>query len=66
MSDYIIYIRKLRLPLVHKSVKDQYANNHWGTLTKHAQLDDNGDGISNEAPIPSGGDGALAGEVFLK
>ena len=48
-----------------KSVKDQYASNHWGTLTEHAQLDDNGDGVSHETPIPNGQDGALAEETFL-
>jgi hypothetical protein len=48
-----------------QSVKDQYANNHWGLLTEHAQLDDNGDGISNETPVPNGGDGALAEKTFL-
>jgi len=48
------------------NVRDQYINNSWGTLTEHAQIDDNGDDISNEAPVPAGGDGLLAGEIYLK
>jgi len=49
-----------------KSVQEQYANNNWGTLTEHAQLDDNGDGISHESPIPNEQDGTQAEETFLK
>jgi len=48
------------------NVSDQYINNGWGTITEHAQLDDNGDSVSHEAPIPEGGDGQLAEEIFLK
>lgn len=48
------------------SVKQQYADNRWGTLTEHGQLDDNGDKISTEALAPDGKDGKLAGEIFLK
>lgn len=48
-----------------KSVGDQYKNNNWGNLTEHAQLDDNGDGISHEAPVPNEGDGGLARESYL-
>ena len=31
-----------------------------------SQLDDNGDTISHEAPVPSGGDGQLAEDIYLK
>jgi hypothetical protein len=48
------------------NVSDQYINNNWGTITEHAQLDDNGDTISHEAPVPSGGDGQLAEDIYLK
>jgi len=48
------------------NVSDQYINNNWGTITEHAQLDDNGDAISHEAPVPGGGDGYLAESIFLK
>jgi len=48
------------------NVSDQYINNKWGTITEHAQLDDNGDTISHEAPVPSGGDGQLAEDIYLK
>ncbi|MBE3094849.1 MAG: caspase family protein [Actinobacteria bacterium] len=48
------------------NVSDQYINNNWGTITEHAQLDDNGDAISHEAPVPSGGDGQLAEDIYLK
>jgi len=48
------------------NVSDQYINNNWGTITEHAQLDDNGDKISHEAPVPSGGDGQLAEDIYLK
>ena len=48
------------------NVSDQYINNNWGTITEHAQLDDNGDKISHEAPVPSGGDGHLAEDIYLK
>jgi len=48
------------------NVRDQYINNNWGTITEHAQLDDNGDKISHEAPVPSGGDGQLAEDIYLK
>jgi len=47
-------------------VKKQYKNNNWGALTEHAQLDDNGDKISHEAPIPGSWDGNLAENTFLK
>ncbi|MBE3036898.1 MAG: caspase family protein, partial [Candidatus Atribacteria bacterium] len=48
------------------NVSDQYINNNWGTITEHAQLDDNGDAISHEAPVPSVGDGQLAEDIYLK
>lgn len=48
------------------NVSDQYINNNWGTISEHAQLDDNGDKISHEAPVPSGGDGQLAEDIYLK
>lgn len=48
------------------SVKQQYIDDSWGMLTEHAQLDDNGDKVSNQAPLPDGGDGKLAGQIFLK
>ncbi len=48
------------------NVRDQYINNSWGSLTEHAQLDDNGDGMSNEASVPAGGDGLLARDLYLK
>jgi len=48
------------------NVSDQYINNNWGTIAEHAQLDDNGDAISHEAPVPSGGDGQLAEDIYLK
>ena len=48
------------------SVKQQYIDNSWGILTEHAQLDDNGDKVSNQTPLPDGGDGKLAGQIFLK
>ncbi len=48
-----------------KNVKDQYIDNDWGKLTEHAQLDDNGDKISHEAPVPSGGDGYLSMNLYL-
>ena len=48
------------------NVSDQYINNNRGTITEHAQLDDNGDTISHEAPVPSGGDGQLAEDIYLK
>ncbi len=48
------------------SVKQQYADNGWGILTEHAQLDDNGDKISSEALAADGKDGELAGQIFLK
>ena len=47
------------------NVRDQYINNNWGNLKEHAQLDDNSDGISHEAPVPNGGDGKLASESYL-
>jgi len=47
-------------------VISQYANNNWGPLTEHAQLDDNGDKNSHEAPVPAGGDGKLSQNTFLK
>jgi hypothetical protein len=47
------------------NVIDQYINNNWGTITEHAQLDDNGDTISHEAPVPSGGDGQLAEDIYF-
>jgi len=40
--------------------------NNWGELAEHAQLDDNRDKISHEAPIPGGWDGNLAENIFLK
>jgi hypothetical protein len=49
-----------------KNVKDQYIDNDWGKLTEHAQLDDNGDKISHEAPVPNKGDGQLAADTYLK
>ena len=48
------------------SVKQQYIDNSCGILTEHAQLDDNGDKVSNQTPLPDGGDGKLAGQIFLK
>ena len=48
------------------NVSDQYINNNRGTVTECAQLDDNGDTISHEAPVPSGGDGQLAEDIYLK
>ncbi len=48
------------------SVRQQYADNGWGILTEHAQLDDNGDKISSEALAADGKDGKLAGQIFLK
>jgi len=48
------------------SVKQQYADNGWGILTEHAQIDDNGDKISTEDLAPDGKDGELAGQIFLK
>jgi len=47
------------------NVRDQYINNNWGTLTEHAQLDDNGDAVSNEGHVPIGGDGHLAETIYL-
>jgi len=49
-----------------KNVRKQYIDNGWGELTEHAQLDDNGDKISNEEPIPNGGDGCLGKDTYLK
>jgi hypothetical protein len=49
-----------------KDVRDQYTDGGWGKLTEHAQLDDNGDKISHEAPVPSKGDGQLAADTYLK
>lgn len=46
-------------------VKTQYERRGWGLVTEHPQLDDNGDHVSHEAPMPSGGDGKLAGETYL-
>jgi hypothetical protein len=48
------------------NVQEQFAGNNWGTLTEHAQLDDNGDKISHEYPIPAGGDGLLAENIYLR
>jgi hypothetical protein len=48
------------------NVSDQYNSNDWGTITEHAQLDDNGDAVSHEAPVPDGGDGQLAESIYLK
>jgi hypothetical protein len=48
-----------------KIVKDQYINNDWGKLTEHPQLDDNGDKISHEAPVPREGDGYLSMNLYL-
>jgi hypothetical protein len=48
------------------NVIDQYNNNGWGTITEHAQIDDNGDAVSHEAPVPNGGDGQLAEGIYLK
>jgi len=47
-------------------VKKQYKNNNWGALIEHAQLDDNGDKVSHEAPMPVGLDGNLAITIYLK
>jgi hypothetical protein len=47
------------------NVRDQYNNNNWSIITEHAQLDDNGDTISHEAPVPSEGDGQLAEDIYL-
>jgi hypothetical protein len=49
-----------------KNVRDQYIDNDWGKLTEHAQLDDNGDKISHEAPVLNKGDGQLATDTYLK
>ncbi len=49
-----------------ENVRKQYIDQGWGELTEHAQLDDNGDKISNEEPIPNGGDGYLAEDTYLK
>jgi hypothetical protein len=48
------------------SVKQQFADNGWGGLTEHAQIDDNGDKISTEYLFPDEKDGELAGQIFLK
>lgn len=48
------------------NVKEQFAGNDWGTLTEHAQLDDNGDKISHEYPITGGEEGSLAEDTYLK
>jgi hypothetical protein len=48
------------------NVSEQYINNNWGAITEHAQLDDNGDAISHEAPVPCGEDGQLAEDIYLK
>jgi len=47
------------------NVKEQYTINEWGDLTEHAQLDDNGDKISHEAPVPKEEDGYLARDTYL-
>ena len=49
-----------------KNVKDQYLGNGWGKLTEHAQLDDNGDKVGHEAPVPKEEDGKLAENTYLK
>ncbi len=49
-----------------ENVRKQYIDQGWRELTEHAQLDDNGDKISNEEPIPNGGDGYLAEDTYLK
>jgi hypothetical protein len=46
-------------------VAKQYVNRGWGLVSEHPQLDDNGDFVSHEAPVPNGGDGKLASETFL-
>lgn len=48
------------------NVKEQFAANGWGTLTEHAQLDDNGDKISHEYPLTDTGDGLLSKDIYLK
>ena len=46
-------------------VAKQYVNRNWGPVREHPQLDDNGDSLSHEAPMPNGGDGDLARATFL-
>jgi hypothetical protein len=47
------------------NVTQQFTDNGWGIMTEHAQIDDNGDKISTEGPVPDGKDGELAGQIFL-